>query len=131
MHQGSCLCGAVTYQLQGELEPIVYCHCSQCRKSSGSAFAAVSPVKKADFRLLTGQDALAEFEAAPGVARVFCRHCGSPLYSKRDAFPGMLRLRIGSLDTVTEARVSAHIFVASKANWDEICDEAPQYAERP
>lgn len=130
MHRGSCLCGTVTYQVK-ELGAIVYCHCSQCRKSSGSAFASVSPIKKSDFLLLSGQDALGEFESAPGVARVFCRRCASPLYSKRDAFPDMLRLRIGSLDTAAKAHVSAHIFVASKADWDEICDEAPQHAERP
>ncbi|MBZ0090899.1 MAG: GFA family protein [Sulfuricellaceae bacterium] len=130
MHRGSCLCRTVTYQVK-ELGDIVYCHCSQCRKAGGSAFAAVSPIDSADFHLLSGQDALAEFETGPGIARVFCRHCGSPLYSKRAFQPELLRLRIGSLDTPVEKRVSAHIFVGSKADWDEICDLAPQYAERP
>lgn len=58
MHKGSCLCGAVAYEIDGELGPIVYCHCSRCRKASGSAFAAVSPVAAADFRIVKGEECL-------------------------------------------------------------------------
>jgi hypothetical protein len=56
MHQGSCLCGAVHYEIAGELGPIFLCHYSKCRKASGSAFNAVAP---RDFHLLSGQDAIA------------------------------------------------------------------------
>jgi len=131
MHQGSCLCGAVRYETAGELGPIVLCHCSKCRKASGSAFNAVAPISRRDFHLLTGQDAIAKYESSPGVRLAFCRHCGSSLYSERDSLPGLLRLRIGTLDTPVGAPPVAHIFVASKADWYEILDGAPQHAERP
>ena len=131
MHKGSCLCGAVRYEIAGELGPIVLCHCSKCRKASGSAFNAVSPVARRDFRLLSGADAIARYEPSPGVRLAFCRHCGSSLFSERDSLPDVLRLRIGTLDTPVGVRPSAHIFVASKADWFEILDGAPQHAERP
>lgn len=131
MHSGSCLCGAVKYELDGELGDIVLCHCSKCRKATGSAFASVAPIKTSELRIVLGQDALAEFQSSPGVHRVFCRGCGSPIFSRRDAMPDVLRLRIGTLDTPLDAKPSMHIFAGSKADWFDICDEAPQYVERP
>lgn len=131
MHSGSCLCGGVRYDVGGELGPIVVCHCSRCRKANGSAFQAVSPVPAADFQLQSGHGLLAEYESSPGVFRVFCRVCASPLYSRRTAMPEVLRLRIGSLDTPVDGRPEAHIFTASKAEWYDIRDDAPQYAARP
>ena len=131
MLKGSCLCGAVTYELRSELGPIVMCHCRKCRKASGTAYATNSPVQVKDFSLLSGQDALAEFESTPGVFRVFCKHCASPLYSRRPSEPERIRLRIGTLDTPIKSKPSAHIFVGSKAEWVQICDDLPQHAERP
>ncbi len=131
MHKGSCLCGAMRYDMAGELGPIVLCHCSKCRKASGSAFNAVAPVSQCNFRLLSGRDAIAKYESSPGVRLAFCRHCGASLYSERDSLPDLLRLRIGTLDTPVGAQPAAHIFVASKADWYEIHDGAPQHAERP
>jgi hypothetical protein len=131
MHKGSCLCGAVKYEINGELGPLMFCHCSKCRKANGSAFNAASLVNTADLRIVSGSEQLAEYESGPGVGRVFCRTCGSPLYSRRDLMPEAVRLRIGTLDTPVKGKVTAHIFTGSKAEWFDICDEAPQYAERP
>lgn len=131
MLKGSCLCNSVQYEIHGELGPIVMCHCSRCRKANGSAFATNASMNTSDFHLLHGKEALAEYESSPGVFRVFCGKCGSPLYSRRPSMPELLRLRIGTLDTPIEAKPTAHIFVGSKAEWCEIHDELPQYAERP
>jgi hypothetical protein len=128
--QGGCLCGAVRYAVdRGTLGAIVLCHCSQCRKASGSAFAAVAPVPAASFRLLAGAEALRSHAASPGKWRSFCGHCGSPIHSRRDDRPEWLRLRIGTLDADPAVRPSAHIHVASKAPWWEICDALPQHPE--
>jgi hypothetical protein len=131
MHEGSCLCGAVRYRVEGELGPLGACHCKRCQKANGTAFCAVTPIQTREFRLLGGQEALTEFESSPGVFRVFCRNCGSPLYSRRSATPELLRLRVGTLETQPSGPPSLHIFVASKAPWHEIGDSAPQFAERP
>lgn len=131
MLKGSCLCNSVQYEIHGELGPIVMCHCSRCRKANGSAFATNASLNTADLHLLHGKEALAEYESSPGVFRVFCGKCGSPLYSRRPSMPELLRLRIGTLDTPIAAKPTAHIFVGSKAEWCEIHDKLPQYAERP
>lgn len=131
MHSGSCLCGGVKYEIDGELGPMMFCHCSNCRKANGSAFNAALSVPKASFRFTGGTETLAEYESSPGVYRVFCRGCGAPLFSRRDSMPDMLRLRVGTLDTPVAGKPTAHIFVAEKAEWFDICDDLPQYAERP
>ena len=130
MHHGSCLCGAIRYEIRGELGPIVLCHCAQCRKAQGSAFAANAPVSTGDFAIVAGGDALAAYESSPGKKRHFCRHCGSPIFSARDSAPDVVRVRIGTLDTRVDARPTAHIFAASRAEWDGIRDGLPQHAGR-
>ena len=82
------------------------------------------------FRLLAGQEALSEFESSPGVHRVFCSGCGAQLYSRRDAMPETLRLRLGTLDTPVGGKPVRHIFAAHKAEWYDIPDDdAPRYPE--
>ena len=126
---GSCLCGNIKYQYSGDLGPVTMCHCSQCRKTSGTAFATNSPVDKEHFKILSGKEYLKEYESSPGKYRAFCSICGSPVYSRRQSLPDKLRIRLGSLDTEIDERPSFHIFVSSKADWDSITDDLPQYPE--
>ncbi len=125
--QGSCLCGQVRYQYDGELPHISMCHCQQCQKAQGTAFVAVAPIEADRFQLLSGAEALREYRATPGKARVFCGNCGSPLYSRKDDLPGVLRLRLGTLDTAVTVSRQFHQHVASKAPWFELLDDHPQY----
>lgn len=132
MHSGSCLCRAVRFELHGDLAPIQFCHCGDCRKAQGSAFASNIPVAEKDFRLVAGEDDLQAYESSPGKQRVFCRHCGSPVFSRHVAKPGVLRLRAGALDAPTGAKAGFHFHVASKADWWEITDALAQHPnERP
>jgi hypothetical protein len=124
--RGSCLCGAIRYEIDGELGAIVLCHCSMCRKAQGSAFATTAPVDPARFRIVAGADQLRAYRSSPGKERCFCSSCGSPIISRRDA-PPMVRVRVGTLDTPISARPTAHIHVASKAEWEEIADRLPQH----
>ncbi|MCY1486480.1 Glutathione-dependent formaldehyde-activating enzyme [compost metagenome] len=128
MQNGGCLCGGVRYQVEGELAPIQVCHCGQCRKAQGVAFVTNIPVPEAQFRLLQGDQLLKAFESSPGKQRVFCSHCGSPLFSRNAKTPGVLRIRAGSLDGELASRPAAHFYVASKANWWTIDDGLPQFA---
>ena len=131
MLTGSCLCNAIRYEIRGELGQAMMCHCSKCRKANGSAFAVNAAVKADEFTIIAGQEYVTEFESTPGVFRSFCKQCGSPLVSRRPSQPDLLRLRIGTLDTQVQLKPVAHIFVDSKAPWDEIHDDIPQYPERP
>jgi hypothetical protein len=130
-HQGGCLCGGVRYEVSGPLEGIQLCHCSQCRRAQGSAFAANIPVDEARLRLVSGDDLLNRFESSPGKVRTFCGRCGSPLMSQAAAKPGVVRLRAGTLDDPTGARLGFHIFADSHADWWTLDDDLPRYSERP
>ncbi len=126
-HSGGCLCGAVRYEVEGELAPIQLCHCAQCRKAQGGAFGANIPVVATDFRLICGKDILRDFRASPGKRRVFCIVCGGPVFSQRDDAPQILRLRAGGLDQSAGLRIGLHSQTASRADWWQIDDDLPNY----
>ena len=127
MFTGSCLCGGVQFRIEGELEPIQVCHCSQCRKAQGAPFATNTPVSTTAFHLVCGAELLTSFESSPGKERVFCSKCGSPIYSKKDTIPGVLRIRAGLINEPLSAKPVAHFYTGSKANWWPINDDLPQF----
>lgn len=127
MLTGSCLCGGIQYQYDGEIEEIALCHCGQCRKAQGSAFASNAPLLSAKLTFTQGQDLLKSYYSSPLKKRVFCSNCGSPLYSQRTDRTDILRLRLGTLDTPITARPSYHIYCDSKAEWWEIHDDLPKF----
>lgn len=129
MLNGGCLCGAVRYAYSGTIEQVIACHCLACRKAQGTPFVTNAPIEAAKFQLLSGHDALKSYSSSAGKNRVFCGTCGSPIYSRLDAMPNILRLRLGSLESPLPVNgIGQHIFVSDKANWWTIHDSAPQHA---
>lgn len=126
---GGCLCGKVRFEITGEIQDIVCCHCSQCRKAQGSAFATNGNVDSKHFRFIQGENELTGYESSPGQTKYFCRNCGSPIMSKSTSKPDKVRIRLGTIETDIVERPIGHIFVASKANWEEINGILPQYDE--
>jgi len=129
MYAGSCLCGRVRYEIEGDLGEFGHCHCRSCQKASGSAYAANAPVRRADFHLRSGEAELREFESSPGKLRVFCGRCGSPLYAYLRASDDILRIRLGTLDTPFEAQPKAHTWVSQRAPWEAMEDKLPRFPE--
>lgn len=127
MYYGGCLCEAVRFQIHGPIRHIVYCHCSRCRKAQGTPFASNGIVALEDFRIIRGERKLTAFESPPGQRKYFCASCGSPVMSKNDARPEQVRVRLGTIESDIEERPMAHIFVSSKANWEQIEGDLPQY----
>lgn len=128
LHTGSCLCGGVRFTLTAPIESIQVCHCGQCRKAQGTALATNAPVARSAFSLDAGDALLSAYESSPGKRRVFCRVCGSPVYSERDTLPGVLRIRLGLINGDIEAPLEAHCHVADKANWWPLLDDgAPRF----
>ena len=127
MHRGKCLCGAVTYEIAGELGGIEFCHCSQCRRASGTAFASNMQVAVGNFRVLTGEASLKAYESSPGKERAFCNDCGSPIISRSDGAPGWVRVRVGTLNEPIDARPAFDFHTDSKASWWTIADDLPRY----
>lgn len=101
--------------------------CSECRKAQGSAFATNGIVGTDKFTIISGKDDLTGFESSPGQTKYFCRNCGSPIMSKSVGSPDQVRVRLGTIESDIDERPDAHIFVTSKANWEDICGDIPQY----
>ena len=129
MIDGSCLCGGIKFRITGQLGPAVYCHCRQCQKANGTAFATTAPVRAKYFEFLEGRELIREYESSPGKFRAFCSNCGSPVYSRRPVDPDTWRVRLATLDGDPERRPLAHVWTSSKAPWFQITDTLPQFEE--
>tara|TARA_B100000676_G_C17622797_1_gene602552 strand:- start:35 stop:433 length:399 start_codon:yes stop_codon:yes gene_type:complete len=129
MYTGSCLCGGVTFEIAGELAPIQVCHCQQCRKAQGTALVTNIPVETGKLHWVSGEAFLKSYESSPGKQRVFCRECGSPIYSCLDSKPGVVRIRAGLLNEPLATRPAFHIYTDSACNWWPLDDDLPQYPE--
>lgn len=127
---GSCLCGAVAYEVDAPLPMLRNCHCSRCRRARGAAFAtnAVTGIER--FRWTRGEDRLRSYKVpeARFFAQVFCGDCGSPM-PRLDPGRGIAVIPAGSFDDDPGLRVMEHIFVGSKAVWFEITDTLPRHQE--
>ena len=127
MYLGSCLCGKIHIEITGSITEIIHCHCSLCRKNSGTAFATNGFINKSEFKITMGQGNLSIYSFHPGRYRHFCTSCGSPVFSSNDADPTRVRLRLGILDSEILERPSSHNFIDSKANWEELDNDLPRY----
>lgn len=128
---GTCLCGSVRFTISGTPGPIGQCHCSKCRKSSGSDGNAVMHVAIENFTWECGEELIEKFypEKTGNWHSVFCRTCGSPLPLVSDA-SNLCFIPAGLLDDDPGHRgYVGHIFVGSKAPWVEITDDSPQFEE--
>ncbi len=123
MHNGSCLCGAVTFRIEGEMAAPQACHCVTCRKQSGH-YGAFARAPKTDL-VLTTQDGLAWFQSSEQVRRGFCSICGSTLFFD-PINQDWTSVAMGAFDDPTGAALSVHIFVADKGDYYEIADGLPQ-----
>ena len=128
MLTGSCLCGAVAYEVDAPPGPIVHCHCGTCRKAHGAAFSSVMAVPRAAFRWVRGEGHLGEYESSPGKFRRFCRGCGSQIAAQRPARDQVL-LRLGCLDTPVADRPVGHIWRSDAASWYDPRDILPEAPE--
>jgi hypothetical protein len=131
MLKGKRLCEDVKIEIDAALGPVIACHCSQCRRSTGSAFNPNASVPADSYRIIAGQELVREFSRSAGQYRAFCSQCGSPQYGRSEAFPAIRRVRLGMLEDTQGACPITHIFTGSKADWFEIQDNLDQFEEYP
>jgi hypothetical protein len=130
--RGSCLCGAVKYEVHPPFSKFAHCHCTRCRKATGAAHASNIYVAPAQLNWLGGEESVAHFDlpSALSFARWFCRSCGSPV-------PRISRSRrtvvvpAGSLDDSPEEKPKARIFCGSEASWACQANDMPRYDGYP
>jgi len=130
MIQGSCLCGGVRFQIAHAVGPLELCHCTRCRKVSGSAFVAGLRVLREDFQLLQGRELIQSYEAPiregpPPYRTSFCSHCGSPVPNPSSTL-SWFEIPAGLLDDDPRLRPDKHVFVERKSPWFTIADDLPR-----
>lgn len=122
--RGGCLCGGVRFEVHGPLRPVIYCHCTMCRRSGGH-FDAATACAPEHLRLLSAQS-LRWYQSSAIARRGFCGTCGSQLFWE-PAHGGHMSIWAGTLDRPTGLKPSMHIFVADKGDYYEITDGLPQW----
>lgn len=124
---GECYCRTVRYEVADAFSYALNCHCSDCRRTTGSAFKPFAGIAREKFDVIAGADSLTKYGDAVG-HNAHCARCGSLLYSlvREGAY---VHVTMGTLRDTPEIRPSAHIFVGSKAPWYTISDDLPQYQE--
>ena len=127
--EGSCCCGRVGFRLQEPFGTFSHCHCTDCRKSHGAAFATYLGVGCARFSVVKGEEEVGSFTVANGTRRTFCRHCGSSLTATVTSEPDTIYVAAGTLDTPLHLKPAYHIFIRSKVPWLDLHDSLPQHRE--
>ena len=124
--KGSCECQGVVFELIGELRDVVFCHCSQCRKTSGHYWAATQ-VSKGNLNLIKATS-LSWYDSSDKARRGFCSVCGSSMFYERKGIH-KISVSAGSLEIPTSLDRMRHIYVASKGDYYDISDDLPQFEE--
>lgn len=123
MHKGSCMCGAVRFEIEGDLKPPDACHCRECRKQSGHYFASTDVPRSA--LTVHGSENVMWYASSEKVRRGFCATCGSSLFWDPVRHDRM-GIAMGALDTPTGTQLAIHIFVAEKGDYYDITDGLPR-----
>jgi hypothetical protein len=129
---GGCRCGAIRYE--GSAEPVLQanCHCADCQKLTGSAYAPVFAVPKGSLAI-TGETKAYTITADSGATntRSFCPNCGSPLFTNLSGMPDIVFVKAGSLDDPSQYQPGINIYTASAQPWDHIPDDIPSCVGMP
>ena len=135
MLRGSCLCGGVKFEIERAVGPFELCHCTRCRKVSGSAYLTWLGVRREDFRLLQGADLIKTYELAvsespPPYDTSFCSRCGSQVPNLSKTREPWFEIPAGSLDDDPLIKPDKHIYIDFMAPWDHIADDLPQMTKK-
>lgn len=127
-HVGGCACGAVRYAITAAPLFALNCHCRDCQRETGSAFAPVMGIAKSAFTVTRGTPRTSSLTGGSGkpVRRAFCADCGSSLYGLPEVAPDLVTVRAGSLDDPTIFRPTRDIFATQAQPWDHMDPDLPK-----
>ena len=129
MLNGYCECRGIRFSVDAEIRDFSHCHCSQCRRLHGAAFATFAEVPRADLRFESGEEMMSRYMSSEKSERWFCANCGSTIGVWEVADPSTLYLSMSALDGDPIVPEAYHIYVGSKAPWHEINDDLEQYEQ--
>jgi hypothetical protein len=128
---GGCLCGGVRFEVDEPLVSAGYCHCTRCRRRTGTAASVQARVAPGSLRVTAGQRLVSTYEPPIGFAKAFCSVCGSALWSRGQDDPAVVSVRLGAFDADPGIRPAYRQFVAYAAVWEPIPDDGlPRYPEQ-
>jgi len=130
--EGGCLCGRVRYTADAEPTFVGVCHCTDCQKFGGSAFATVVGVPVTALRLTgTVKTFTKPGDSGKAIHRRFCPECGSGVMEEADALPGMTMISVGTLDDRSWVKPDSQIYCDSAQPWVQLSEELKSYAKMP
>jgi hypothetical protein len=130
---GGCACSATRYECSAEPILAFNCHCRDCQRASGSAFASILVVPAAAFELLKGEPTYHAVRTDSGytMQRGFCPGCGSPVLMKEPHRPGIVLIQAASLDDPSWHKPAVDIYTTRAHPWDYMNPELPKFPEMP
>ena len=130
--RGSCLCGAVRFEVAGPFDGVVHCHCASCKKLAGGGGTTSGRIATDAIRILEGREVIRTFQPADGRSKTFCTLCGSNLFGAGWPDAEVSAVRLASLDEGVDQAPQAHIFVRSVAPWEIFPEDGlPRFETRP
>jgi len=127
MIKGHCECGSIQFEADSDISDYSHCHCSQCRRLHGAAFATFAGVQRDRFHYLSGESDLTTYASSHNHNRVFCSVCGSNIGVDLADYPDEFYVSMSAIDGDPPRPEGYHIYVSSKAPWYEINDSLKQY----
>ena len=126
MIKGSCLCGSVRYEISGPIRSPRYCHCVNCRKFSGTAFAAWGLIEASQLTVATSESGVTKYDSGGGL-RVFCSRCGAPLWYEPGSMPQFRGIPLGAIDEGGVPKPEMRVWTKSNVSWAAVPGDLPRY----
>jgi hypothetical protein len=128
---GGCACGGVRFEIDAPLVSAGWCHCTRCRRRTGTPASPQARIEPGSLRIVSGEELVRAWEPERGWAKAFCGDCGSALWSQSPEDPQLKAVRLGAFDGDPGIRPQHRQFVAYAAVWEPIPDDGlPRFPER-
>jgi len=114
---GSCFCKTVQYRLKSAISMAVNCHCNNCKKISGGAFASLAVVREKHLEITSGEESLATYQLSENLKKHFCSRCGTPIFNRNSRYPGRCMMTLGSLDNPAIVTPSVNVHCENRLAW--------------
>lgn len=125
--EGSCLCGAVRFEVTPPTKWCAHCHCSICRRAHGAAFVTWFGVERSQFSLTSGEEMVTWYRSTAAARRGFCPRCGSTLFFESETWPGEVHIALAHMDGPIDRTPAAHVFYDTHVSWIEVGDDLRRF----
>lgn len=129
--KGTCSCNSINFEIDATtIVKTVNCHCSLCRKMNGSAFSSYVAIKESGYKLISGQNNIANYRRSQNATKSFCHICGTPIYNSNPTqYPGLKILYLGTLENTEQISIDANIFCDTQLDWIKQLTKIPSFKQ--